>query len=355
MRTQPPVGSTPPASATHNDGSPDDFGFRRWQPPKDTGLRGDFAKNTALGEIERLDLSAFGKGPEDLAIDPNGAVYAGLENGVIVRFPPGSTTPELFAKGLGRPLGMEFAPNGKLIVCDAKKGLLSVDPTGAVTVLATSAGGQPLVFPNNLAVQRDGTVYFTDSSRRFPQSDYFGEVLAHDDGGRLLRYDPRTRSTTVMQDGLYFPNGVALSRDEDFLVVAEMNKYRLLRTWLKGPNQGKTDVLVDRLPGFPDNVSTDENGNFWVGISGLRSPVLDKTLPHPWARKLISLVPRAWLPKPARHGFVVAFDPTGRVVQNLQDPSGRYADTTSAQPFGRDLFVSSLEESAIGRLRLPLR
>lgn len=250
MTTGSRVGGTPPPRRMPKSGSPDAFGFQKWSPPKNEGLQGAYAKNDALTRMERLELGAFGRGPEDFAIDPNGAVYAGLEEGVIVRVAPGSRTPELFASGLGRPLGMEFAPDGQLIVCDAKKGLLSVDSNGQIEVLATSAGGSRLVFPNNLAVQKDGVVYFTDSSRRFPQSDYFGEVLAHDDGGRLLRYDPRTRSTTVVQDGLYFPNGVALSRDEDFLVVAEMNKYRLLRTWLKGRSRGRSTFWSTGFRGF---------------------------------------------------------------------------------------------------------
>lgn len=331
--------------------SPSTYSFNRWTPPKDHGLTGAFRKNELLTNLERLDVTRYGNGPEDLAVDAQGNVYAGLEQGTIVRFRPGSKEPELFARGLGRPLGMEFGPDGALYVCDAKKGLVRVKPDGTSEVLLEAVAGRKLTFPNNLDVTKDGVVYFTDSSIEHPQTDYLGEVIAHDDGGRLLSFDTRTGKAGVVKDGLAFPNGVALSRDEDFLVVCEMNSYRLLRVWLQGDKQGEVEPFVENLPGFPDNVSSDDQGRFWVGISGLRTAMRDKTLPHPWARELLSMLPRAAIPRPPAHGFVVAFDEQGAVAGNLQDPDGEFSDTTSAVAHNGDLYVGSLHEGAIGVVR----
>ncbi len=61
--------------------------------------------------------------------------------------------------------------------------------------------------------------------------------------GRVLVYDPRDRSTRVVASGIWFANGVSLSRDESFLVIAETFGCRLLRHWLKGERAGTTEVL----------------------------------------------------------------------------------------------------------------
>jgi hypothetical protein len=56
-----------------------------------------------------------------------------------------------------------------------------------------------------------------------------------------------------MLTGLHFANGVALAADESFVAVAETGAYRLTRLWLSSPDPGRSDMLVDNLPGFPDN------------------------------------------------------------------------------------------------------
>lgn len=66
-------------------------------------------------------------------------------------------------------------------------------------------------------------------------------------------------------DKLYFPNGLVLSPDEEFLVVAETGTMSLLKYYLKGEKIGKTDILIDSLPGLPDNLTPDPEG-IWVPL-----------------------------------------------------------------------------------------
>ena len=47
--------------------------------------------------------------------------------------------------------------------------------------------------------------------------------------GRLLTYDPESGRLAVLLDSLYMPNGLALSPDEDFLLLAETSIGRILR------------------------------------------------------------------------------------------------------------------------------
>ena len=74
-------------------------------------------------------------------------------------------------------------------------------------------------------VCRDGTIFFTDASYKYPFKDNPQDVLEARPYGRLLKYDPNTRSTTTLLDNLYFANGIALSSNEDFLVFCETTLY----------------------------------------------------------------------------------------------------------------------------------
>ena len=125
------------------------------------------------------------------------------------------------------PLGLEVDPrDGTLIVCDAYRGLLRVEETGHVRVLADSYGGRRLKFTNNAAVAADGTVYFSDSSTRFRIEHYKQDLLEHRPNGRVFRYRPPAAGLDLVADGLYFPNGLALAPDESFLLVAQTGRLR---------------------------------------------------------------------------------------------------------------------------------
>ena len=137
------------------------------------------------------------------------------------------------------------------------------------TVLSDSYGGSRFIFCNNAAVAADGTIYFTDSSTKFGFEHWRGDLLEHRPTGRLFRRDP-DGTLTVLLDGLAFANGVALAADESFVVVAETAGYALRRVWLTGERAGPAEPFGPTLPGFPDNISTGEDGNIWVAIASPR-------------------------------------------------------------------------------------
>ena len=103
-----------------------------------------------------------------------------------------------FANTGGRPLGMEFDAQDNLIVCDAHKGLLSIDPKGTVTTLATEEGGVKFGFTDDLAIAKDGTIYFTDASHKFHAPNYLADLMEHRGNGKFLKYDPATKTTTKL-------------------------------------------------------------------------------------------------------------------------------------------------------------
>jgi sugar lactone lactonase YvrE len=317
-------------------------------------LEGAFAPNDKLASVEWL---ARGKviGPEATAIDAAGRVYTGTRDGKVVRLSTDLKEVETFAVTGGRPLGMQFAPSGDLIVCDAVKGLLSISKDGAITTLATQHAGVPFKFTDDVDVAQDGTIYFTDATSKFDVDHYVEDAFEHRGNGRFLAYHPDTKQTELLEDGLFFANGVALSADESFVVVNETFAYRIKRRWLKGPKRGTSEVLIDNLPGFPDNVTFSKTRNvFWVALFAPRDAGIDALAPLPALRKVVWRLPHFLQPRAKRFAFVIGVDEQGKVVQNLQhDSPDSFSPVTSAREHDGWLYLGSLMRDAVGRVRAP--
>ena len=322
-----------------------------WQAPTAPAMTGVLEPNDTLMKAELLGRGQL-HGPEDTAVDARGRVYAGLHDGRIVRLEAdGSVTP--FADTRGRPLGMDFDAAGKLIVADAYKGLLSIDPQGQIQVLTSEAEGLPFKFTDDLDIASDGTIYFSDASSRFAQPDYLLDLLEARPHGRLLSYHPGSGETRVLLKDLYFANGVALSADEDFVLVNETYRYRISRYWLKGDKAGSRDVFIDNLPGLPDNLQGDRAGTFWVALPTPRKADADFLHRHPWLKAQLAKLPRALWPKAIPYGFAIALNEQGEIVRSLHDTSGSHLRmVTSVKPVGDYLYFGSLDNDRIGRLKI---
>lgn len=321
-----------------------------WDPPPATPL-GPFDVDRVLENVERWPTPS--SGPEDLAIDHGGNVYTGLEDGRIVRFSRDGGGWEAVADTGGRPLGVEFHSVDRLVICDAYRGVLTLEPRGGLTVLADAFQQETFALTNNAAVGSDGTVYFSVSSRRYDLAHSIFDLLEHSGTGRLFAHGP-DGSLRLLVDHLQFANGVALSRNESFVAVAESGAYRIRRLWLRGERAGQMDTLIDALPGFPDNL-TNVNGVFWVAFPSLRKRSFDVMAPRPWMRRLLARLPQRLLAAPARHGLVLAIDESGAVVDNLEDPNGAYSPITTACPRGGYLYLGSISEPAVGRVPFECR
>lgn len=322
-----------------------------WEAPTAPLPVGAMEPNDTLMKAELLAVGQI-EGPEDTAVDSQGRLYAGLHDGRIVRLDAQGQV-ETFANTQGRPLGMDFDQNGNLIVADAWKGLLRIDDKGQIEVLSTSADGLPFAFTDDLDIASDGRIYFSDASSRFNQPDYLLDLLEARPHGRLLRYDPASKQTEVLLRELYFANGVALSAKEDFVLVNETYRYRITRYWLKGDKAGQSDVFIDNLPGLPDNLQGDRAGTFWVAMPTPRKADADFLHRHPWLKAQLAKLPRALWPKAVPYGLVVALNEQGEIIQSLHDSSGTHLRMiTSAKPVGDYLYLGSLNNDRIGKLRI---
>ena len=327
-----------------------------WQAPASPGYTGPFAPNHRLTGLETFPLGD-NIGPESVALDARGRIYAATHQGRIVRLEPDGSRPQNWVETGGRPLGIVFDNKGNLVVADAYRGLLSVSPGGEITELATEADGIPIAFADDLDVAADGKVYFSDASTRFGAQAFGGpmeasllEILEHGGSGRLLVYDPETGQATTLLDGLTFANGVAVSPDQQSVLVNETGNYRILRYWIAGPKKGEYEVVVENLPSFPDNISAGRAGRFWVALVAPRNEAVDSLSGRPFVRKIVQRLPAFLRPKAEPFGHVIAIDSDGNVLADLQDPEGFYPIITSVIETPDYLYLGSLVTPVLGRL-----
>ncbi len=302
-----------------------------------------------------------GPGAEDVVValsgPDEGAVFTGTADGVIHRVSHDGSDVTRVADTGGRPLGLEWMPDGRLLVCDAHRGLLTVDPRGGgVEVLATDVEGRRMVFCNNASVGSDGSVWFSDSSTRYSVEDWKSDFVQLTRTGRLLRRSPDGEVTVVL-DGLAFANGVALAADESWVAVAETATAAVARHWITGPRAGERDQLLTDLPGYPDNIARGSDGLLWVTLASPRDPLVERLQSGPlWVRKAVTRLPAALQPAPKRTIRVQAFDDDGRLVRdvNLDRPedTARYHVATGVREHDGRVWLGSLEEPAVAVVAL---
>ncbi len=339
-----------------------------WTVQPSPGYTGAHASNTRLSSLETLDLGSH-KGPEHIVLR-NGWLYIAVESGAILRMRPDGSGREVLVQTGGRPLGFDFDADGALIIADPMAGrhggLYRATGSGVNTrieLLTDSVNGTPILYADGVVVAKSGKIYFTDASQRFGAKVWGGtfaasvlDILEQRATGRLLEYDPATRATRVLLADLSFPNGVALSADEQHLFVAETGAYRIWKVSTgavdvsaKAP-QATASVLMDNLPGYPDNLMRGQNGRMWVGLVKPRGAFIDNAAGKPWLRELSLRLPRALWPVPPAYGHVFAFDESGRVLLDLQDPSGAYPETTAVTESDDRLYIQSLHAGSLGWL-----
>ncbi|XWS10926.1 hypothetical protein CRYUN_Cryun38cG0040300 [Craigia yunnanensis] len=296
-------------------------------------------------------------GPESIAFDRKGeGPYVGVSDGRVLKWQganlgwkefaipspfrnrklcDGSTNSNL-EPICGRPLGLKFnTATCHLYIADAYFGLLVVGPNGGVAKrIATSAEGIPFIFTNGLDIDTNtGMVYFTDSSIIF-QRRYVDYLLRSttDRSGRLLKYDPRSKKVFVIYKGLVFPNGVSLSKNNSFLLVAESTRMRVLKFTLEGEEQSYVPEVFAQLPRVPDNIKRNKNGEFWIALNTGRSGSIQNNVSDP---------------------IGIKYDEEGNVLKQLDGNGGiAFNSISEVQEFNGRLYIGSVTKPYVGVLNV---
>jgi len=326
-----------------------------WNAPADKGFVGDFEQNSRLDAIEIINLPDT-HGPEGLALLGN-EVYAATREGWIVRYNQDTGEQVKWVNTQGSPLGIVFDANDNLLIADAYKGLLMVSPAGDISLLTRTVDGTDIDYADDLDVAADGKIYFSDASTKFGAQTNGGtyaasllDTMEHGGHGRLLVYDPVDQTTKMLMDGLNFANGVAVDADSQFVLVNETGSYRIHKYWLQGDKRGQSEVLIDNLPGFPDNVVRGNDGRFWVGLVSPRSKPLDDLSASPLMRKIFQRLPPFMRPQAVPYSHVFAMTGEGEILASLQDPDGQYHTNTGALETDDWLYISSLHADNLARI-----
>ncbi len=327
-----------------------------WDAPQFPGLVNPYQPNDKLSAAKSVRIDDF-FGPEDIAGDNDAYLYASTNNGHIIRFRGNGSELSVFADVGGRPLGLEFGSDGYLYVANALLGLQRISPLGEVESLVSEFDGQEISYADDVAVAADGRVFFSDASSKFNPKNAGGtyeasllDIMEHGAHGRIFEYSPATKQTKVILGSLNFANGIAISDNQQFLIIVETGHYRVLRHWLDGPDAGKTKIILGNLPGFPDNVNTGLNGKFWIGLVAPRVKMLDDLSGSPFLRKVVQRLPATFRPKAVPSSHVIAISGDGEVLMNLQDTTLHYPALTGVFETDQSLYLTTLFGNHLGRL-----
>ncbi|MBC3920239.1 SMP-30/gluconolactonase/LRE family protein [Undibacterium sp. CY18W] len=335
-----------------------------WQATPFTGYSPPHARNEKLAALKTIAIGDE-TGPEHIAMGPDGHLYAAVTSGAILRMQPDGSQREVWVNTGGRVLGFMFDAAGNMIAADAFRGLLSIAPDRQITVLADKVGDSPILYADAVVVAKSGKMYFTDASQRFGARESGGtfhasvlDILEHSSTGRVLEYDPASKQTRVVAEGMCFANGLVLSEDEQQLIVAETGEYRIWKISIQAsqlnlkrkPDKKLASILLRDLPGYPDNLMRGRDGRIWLGLAKPRGAAIDSMAEKPWLRSITLRLPRALWPVPPAYGHVLAFNEGGKILVDLQDPSGQYPETTGVTETADRLYIQSLHAHGIGWL-----
>jgi gluconolactonase len=233
----------------------------------------------------------------------DGRVWCGTESGDLLALDPISRAVETVAHPGGFITGIAFDQRGRCWICDVAGGrVVRMDRDRRLEVVVDMVEGRRLAAPNYPAVARDGSVWVADSGSSWGA-----------DNGYLFRIRPDDVAVVVDDSCRRFPNGIALSVDEDRLYLVESRLPGIVAYPLAGDQVGERRELL-LMPGtVPDGLALDSAGCLYIGC---------------------------WRPD-----RVYRLHPDGSVDVFLDDPTAEYLNSPTNMAFGGDgrrLYISGL-------------
>ncbi len=235
-----------PAASTSNLALPTPAALEPTQPAAASAASVNFSDLTPVaGDY------LFAEGP---AADALGNVYfSDINAGKIYKWSPDGQV-SVFMAGLNKPNGLAFDANGNLIACEGGAGrLISIDPQGQITILADQYNGARFNEPNDLWVDPQGGIYFTDPAYQSPVVQ---------DGQHVYYLSPDRSQVTRVIDDFVRPNGIVGTADGQQLYVADHGAGQTFVYTVEA-----NGVLADRrlfAAAGSDGIALDAAGNVYL-------------------------------------------------------------------------------------------
>ena len=221
------------------------------------------AQDFANIRIDRVAAGyAFAEGP---AWSPMGfLIFGDIPNNKLLQFTAGQPA-SVFRENSNGATGNRFDTQGRLYTCESHtRRVTRTDKKGKVEVLADHWQGKRFNAPNDLAVRKEGDVYFTDPAFGNQQDtrelDFFGVYHISRKGELEVIAKPKGR-----------PNGIALAPDGRTLYVSNSDE-RNVRAYDLDKSGGASNerTLISGMEGVPDGICVDEKGDLYVAANQIQ-------------------------------------------------------------------------------------
>ncbi len=204
---------------------------------------------------------------------------------------------------------------GRLVSCEhGSRRVTRTAKDGTVEVLCNSYKGKRLNSPNDVAVRRDGTIWFTDPPYGLKGTE------PEQDANYVFRLDPGAKEPVAVADDFSRPNGIAFSPDQRYLYVANSDgKASHVRRFRVTEDNtladGKTFCRI--RPGVPDGIRCDADGRLYTSAGD----------------------------------GVQVFDPEGKLIGKVRTPQGA-ANCAFGGAGGKTLFITARKSVWAVRLKV---
>jgi gluconolactonase len=200
--------------------------------------------------------------------DQRALLWSDIPNNRILRWDEETGTVSTFRKPSNHANGNTRDRQGRLVTCEhLTRRVTRTEYDGSITVLADSYQGKRLNSPNDVVVQSDGSIWFTDPD--FGISGFFeGQKAEPELPHAVYRVDGQTGALTLVADDIPGPNGLAFSPDESilYIVASRAEPREILAYDVAGALLANRRVLIRCAAGeTPDGFRVDVDGNLWCG------------------------------------------------------------------------------------------
>lgn len=274
-----------------------------------------------------LIVEPYGGVSEGPAWDGSGLLFTQIQACRIMRYDPATGSCTAFREDTNYANGLMFDPDGKLYACEGGHRMVRYEPDGGVTVLAGAFEGKRLNLPNDLAIDRQGRVWFTDPWYEGAAGEWSNDrSLMELDHESVYRLDPQPDATWTINRVTFDttrPNGLLFSLDHKTLFVAQSGRLPEEKRQLRAYS-----VRDDGSLGVP---AVLHDFGEWRGIDGM---VLDTEG---------NIIATAGATEGGPGPMIYVFSPSGEVIEQHPVPCNKPTNCTFGDAGLRTLYVTSID------------